>query len=295
MLVTGNYIPTLSVINNYQMKLNKLIITVFILGFFISYKSLSQSSIEYGSNNGKYIEINQTKIYYEEYGEGTTTVIMLHGGLGSISNFQNVIPELSKHFKLIAIDSPSHGRSQSIDSLSYPILADYIVEMIDKLKLDEVNIVGYSDGAIIGMLVANIKPEKIKKLVFGAGALNPKASKPEGLQMLQTISPEILPEEFAVSYKNKSPNPEHWEKFVYDSKEMWLQEVWIPKEILPQIHCKTLILFGDRDPFIPLSHTIDIYNILPNSELFILPNTYHNIFDNPKLVNPILINFLTQI
>ncbi len=276
------------------MKLNKLITILFILGFFISYKGISQSSIEYGSNNGKYIEINHTKIYYEEYGEGTTTVIMLHGGLGSISNFQNAIPELSKHFKLIAIDSPSHGRSQSIDSLSYQILADYIVEMIEKLELDEVNIVGQSDGAIIGMLVANMVPKKIKKLVFSAGALNPKASRPEGLQMLQTTSPEILPEEFAVSYKNKSPNPEHWEKFVYDSKEMWLQEVWIPQEILPQINCKTLILLGDRDPFIPLSHAIDIYDALPNSELFILPNTYHNIFDNPKLVNPVLINFLTQ-
>ena len=264
------------------------------MGFFISYKGISQSSIEYGSNNGKYIEINHTKIYYEEYGEGTTTVIMLHGGLGSISNFQNVIPELSKHFKIIAIDSPSHGRSQSIDSLSYQILANYIVEIIDKLKLDEVNIIGYSDGAIIGMLVANMEPEKIKKLVFGAGALNPKASKPEGLLMLKSTSPEILPEEFAISYKNKSPNPENWEKLVYNSKEMWLEEVWIPREILPQINCKTLILFGDRDPFIPLSHAIDIYDTLPNSGLFILPNTYHNIFDNPKLVNPVLINFLTQ-
>ena len=276
------------------MKLNKLISKLFILGIFISFKGVSQSTIAYGSNNGKYIEINNAKVYYEEYGEGSTSVILLHGGLGSISNFKNVIPELSKHFKLIAIDSPSHGRSESIDSLSYQILADYIVEIIDKLELDEVNIIGYSDGAIIGMLVAHMEPVKIKRLVFGAGALNPMASKPEGLQMLQSMSPEILPEEFAVSYKNKSPNPEHWEKFVYDSKDMWLQDVWIPKDILPQINCKSLILFGDRDPFIPLRHTIDIYDTLPNSALFILPNTGHNIFDNPELVNPVLINFLTS-
>ncbi len=276
------------------MEFKKLIIIVLISGFFFSHKSLSQSSIDYGSNHGKYLEINHTKIYYETYGEGTTTVIMLHGGLGSISNFQYIIPELSKHFKLIAIDSPSHGRSYSIDSLSYPVLADYIVEMIAELKLEEVNIIGYSDGAIIGMLAANKAPEKIKKIVFGAGALNLKASKPEALQMLQSTSPEILPKQFANSYKNKAPNPEHWEKFVYNTKEMWLQDVWIPQEILPQLKCKTLILFGDRDSFVPLSHAIDIYERLPNSELFILPNTHHNIFDNPKLVNPVLINFLTE-
>lgn len=179
------------------MRLNKRITILFIFGFFFAYKSISQSSIEYGSNNGKYIQINNTAIYYEEYGEGTAT-IMLHGGLGSISDFGKVIPELSKHARLIAVDSPSHGRSESIDSLSYQILANYIVEIIEKLKLDEFNIVGYSDGAIVGMLVANMVPKKIKKLVFGAGALNPKASKPEGLEMLKSITPEILPENFAI-------------------------------------------------------------------------------------------------
>tara|TARA_R110002073_G_scaffold4213_1_gene27868 strand:- start:1207 stop:2040 length:834 start_codon:yes stop_codon:yes gene_type:complete len=276
------------------MKQNKLMTMLFLLGFFISYNGISQSLIEYGSTNGNYIEINNTKIYYEEYGEGTTTVLMLHGGFGSISNFQHVIPELSKHFKLIAIDSPSHGRSQHIDSLSYQILADYMVALIDTLKLPEVNIIGYSDGAIIGMLIAHKRPGKVNKLVFGAGALNPKASKPEGLKMLQATSPEILPKEFEIAYKSKSPNPENWEQFVYDSKAMWLQEVWIPQEILPQIKSKTLILFGDRDPFIPLSHALAIYDTLPNSQLFVLPKTHHNIFDNPKLVNPILIDFLTQ-
>lgn len=275
------------------MRLNKRITILFIFGFFFAYKSISQSSIEYGSNNGKYIQINNTAIYYEEYGEGTAT-IMLHGGLGSISDFGKVIPELSKHARLIAVDSPSHGRSESIDSLSYQILANYIVEIIEKLKLDEFNIVGYSDGAIVGMLVANMVPKKIKKLVFGAGALNPKASKPEGLEMLKSITPEILPENFAISYRNKSPNPDHWEKFVYNSKEMWLQEVWIPQEILPNTNCKVLILFGDRDQFIPLSHAIDIHAALPNSELCILPKIYHDIFSNPELINPVLINFLIE-
>ena len=65
-----------------------------------------------------------------------------------------------------------------------------------KLDLNKVNLIGYSDGAIIGMLVTHMMPEQIDKLVFGAGALNPKASKPEGLNMLINISPEILPEEF---------------------------------------------------------------------------------------------------
>lgn len=267
--------------------------SLIILFLLINFQLLGQSQIEYGSNQGNYLELDETKVYFEEYGEGST-VLLLHGGMGSISDFNLLIPELSKHFKLIAIDSPSHGRSYKIDSLSYNILAEYVVQLIDKLKIDKLNIIGYSDGAIIGMLVADKIPGKIDKLVFGAGALSPGVSKPEGLEMLQNFSPEILPEEFETNYKQKSPNPDHWEEFVYNSKKMWLQDIWIPTEILPNIKSNVLVLFGDRDQFIPLSHSIEIYNELPNSELCILPNTNHNIFNNSKITNPVLISFLSK-
>lgn len=267
--------------------------SLIILFLLINFQLLGQSQIEYGSNQGNYLELDETKVYFEEYGEGST-VLLLHGGMGSISDFNLLIPELSKHFKLIAIDSPSHGRSYKIDSLSYNILAEYVVQLIEKLKIDKLNIIGYSDGAIIGMLVADKIPGKIDKLVFGAGALSPGVSKPEGLEMLQNFSPEILPEEFETNYKQKSPNPDHWEEFVYNSKKMWLQDIWIPTEILPNIKSNVLVLFGDRDQFIPLSHSIEIYNELPNSELCILPNTYHNIFNNSKITNPVLISFLSK-
>ena len=268
-------------------------LTLTIIFLLINFQLFAQSIVEYGSNNGQYLEVDNTKIYDEQYGEGSP-VLLLHGGMGSISNFNTLIPDLSKHFKLIAIDSPSHGRSYSIDSLSYNILADYVVKIVDKLNLDKIDIVGYSDGAIVGILVANKIPNKINKIVFGAGALSPHASKPEGLKMLQNFSPEILPEEYATSYKKKSPNPNHWEEFVYNSKEMWLQDVWIPKEILPKIESKVLVLFGDRDPFIPLNHSIEIYNDLPNGELCILPNTYHDIFNDSKISNEILLTFLSE-
>ena len=135
-----------------------------ILFLLINFQVFGQSKVEYGSNNGQYLEIDNTKIYYEQYGEGSP-ILLLHGGMGSISNFNTLIPDLSKHFKLIAIDSPSHGRSYSIDSLSYNILADYVVKIVDKLKFDKIDIVGYSDGAIIGMLVAYKIPNKINKIV----------------------------------------------------------------------------------------------------------------------------------
>lgn len=221
-------------------------------------------------------------------------MLLLHGGMGSISNFKNVIPELSRHFKVMALDSPGHGRSEHIDSLSYQIMADQVVEVINQLDLDSVYIAGYSDGAIVGVLAAHDAPEKIKRVVFGGGVLSLDASKPKGIEILRNITPQNLPENMVKAYKEKSPSPEMWEKFVLASKAMWMNNVWIPKSKLKDIKSQVLILYGDRDEFIPLEHALEIYNLIPGSELCVLPNTNHNVYNSPELVNPILIYFLSR-
>lgn len=264
---------------------------VLVIVFLISLNSSLAQEIRFGSNNGNYVEVNDAKLYYETYGDGTP-LILLHGGLGSISNFKAVIPELSGHFKVIAIDSPGHGRSEQIDSISYNIMAEHIAVFIDKLGLSNLSIVGYSDGAITGLLVSHLRPNKVSKLIFGAGALSPVASKPEGLAMLKNFSADLLPPEWEEAYREKSPNPDYWNQFIKDSKKMWLEEVWIPREILPELKCKVLVLFGDRDQFIPLEHAMEIYKLIPKSELSVLPNIPHEMFNFPAIINPILINFL---
>lgn len=268
------------------------IILLFTFLFFVN-PTKGQDTIEYGSHNGQYINVFDSNLYYEVYGDGIP-LLLLHGGLGSISNFKNVIPELSNHFQVIAIDSPGHGRSEYVDSLSYLTMANYFVEMINKMDLDSLYIMGYSDGAISGLLAAYEDPEKIKRVVFGGGALGPDASKPGAIEILKNASPHNMPQNMVESYKHKSPNPDKWEQFVFESKEMWLQDNWIPKHKLKNIQSRTLILLGDRDEFIPIAHGVEIYHAITNSEFCVLPNTHHNIYNRPDLVNPVVINFLKK-
>jgi hypothetical protein len=108
------------------------LILVFIL-FLWSSPIIGQQKIKYGSNNGKYISIFNKKIYYEEYGKGTP-LILLQGGMGSIADFALCIPELSKHFRVIAPDTPGQGRSELADSMSYELMAEYISKLIDILN-----------------------------------------------------------------------------------------------------------------------------------------------------------------
>lgn len=99
-------------------------IIAFALTSTFCVKASAQATINYSSNNGKYITVNNTKVYYEEYGKGTP-LLMLHSGFFSINNFQYSIPELSKYYRVIAIDLPGCGRSQQPDSMSFQLLADY--------------------------------------------------------------------------------------------------------------------------------------------------------------------------
>lgn len=140
------------------------IVLLIIFSLLNVINAFAQSKITYGSNNGNYLTINNTKLYYEEYGNGTP-LILLQGGMGSIADFRLCIPELSKHFRVIAPDSPGQGRSELADSMSYQLMAGYFSKMIDLLKLDSAYIIGWSDGGNTGLILANNRPDKIKKVV----------------------------------------------------------------------------------------------------------------------------------
>src|SRR5678816_3640246 len=125
--------------------MGKVLGLIFIFSLFLFPNcSAQQKKIEYGDNNGKYLTIRNTKIYYEEYGQGAP-LILLQGGMGGIYNFAKCIPELSKHYRIIAPDSPGQGRSGQADSMSYELMADYFSKMVDLLKLDSAYVMGWRD------------------------------------------------------------------------------------------------------------------------------------------------------
>src|SRR4030081_1447008 len=96
-------------------------LTLILFFSLLSKESISQTGIHYGSNNGKYQKVNGVKLYYEEYGKGAP-LLLIHGGLSSIEGLAPLIPDLSKRFRVIAVDCPGQGRSEQADSLSYQLM-----------------------------------------------------------------------------------------------------------------------------------------------------------------------------
>lgn len=249
---------------------------IIILILFISPEIHAQNSPteKYGSNltNGKHASINEAQIYYETYGEGTP-LLLLHGGVGSIINFQECIPTLAEHFKVIAVDSPGHGRSSHLDSLSYPLMADYISQFIDHLQLDSLYILGWSDGGIIGLYLAADRPDKVKKLLAIGVNTGTNGLSKDLLDWTNNGLIDWAKDKDGWWMKTHLPllsQPEKIDEYLENTKKMWLTEIYIPQTKVQSIKVPTMIMLGDKDS-IKKEHTLEIYRDIENAQLCILP------------------------
>lgn len=235
--------------------------------------------IAYGSNNGKYATIHSTKIYYEEYGKGVP-LLLLHQGLGSIENLAGLIPELSRHYRVIAPDAPGHGRSEHADSLSGELIADYYSELIDQLKLDSAYVMGWSMGGNSALLLAANRPDKIKKVVSGASNSKASGLTEEARSLLKQYTVEAVKEDkdWLENYQRMNPEPDKWIKFWEENQRMWAREIKIADDKLAAITVPVLLIRGDRD-MIKLEHTIAFYKALRHGQLCVYPNVGHEMPD----------------
>lgn len=215
----------------------------------------------YGFNNkaGKFADVNNIKLYYEIYGKGQP-LLVLHGNGGSIENGSIFYPELSKKYKVIAIDSRGQGRSGDTDTaLTYEQMAADVNQLMEKLDIDSAFIWGHSDGAILGLILAMDYPKKVKKLLaYGAN---------------------IQADSFAVSPWAIKGMEKDFKKST-DVKErklirLMLDHPDIPFTKLSQIRIPVLIMAADRD-IICAEHTLKLFRNIPNAQLSILPGATHN-------------------
>jgi pimeloyl-ACP methyl ester carboxylesterase len=259
--------------------------------------STESANIEYGANNGKHIIINNRKIYYEEYGQGTPLLLLSGGGINrSIRDFGKCIPELSKHYRVIAPDTPGQGRSEQTDSLSYGLLTDFMSQLIDSLKIDSGYVMGWSDGAIVGLLLADRRADKIKK-VIAAGANNGMRgfAMPGGFS-LDSVKPPTLEYWASINKKdiewyNTLGPKKDWRIVVNNMNKMVYAKEYFPVSVYDSINIPVMIVLGDQD-MISIEHGLEMHRLIKSSQYCVLPNTTHEVFaEKPDLISKIAIDF----
>lgn len=233
------------------------------------------------TGKGKIINANGINIYYEESGKGDT-ILLLHGNSQSVKAFKKQIPELSKSFYVIAMDSRGQGNSSEDGNiLTYELMAEDVNSLLEKLNFEKVNILGWSDGGNTGLILAMKHPEKVKRLAtMGANLYNDQTSIGDKFnKMIKNDRAELVVQN----------NP--YAKFQIRLIDLMLKELNIKPDDLKNIKCPTLIMAGSKD-IIKDGHTRLIASKIEKSKLIIFDKGTHFIPDeNPGLFNKMVIDF----
>ena len=135
---------------------------------FLSNTTFAQLPVH---KNGKFLEINNAQIYFEEYGQGEP-LLLLHGFMNTAENWRNFINEYSKNYRVIVWDMRGHGRSTNPDDhkdFKHQQVAMDLLELMSKLKINKTKAIGHSSGAITILYAATIAPEKFEAIIPVAG------------------------------------------------------------------------------------------------------------------------------
>lgn len=237
----------------------------------------------YGKNDsaGKVLKLKDAELYYEIYGEGEP-LVLLHGNGGSIKELYKQIPELSKHFKIIALDTRAQGKSKDFtqNNLTYKIFADDLKSLIDHLGLHKVNIMGWSDGGNTGLEFSLKYPENLNKLIIiGANAF------PDGVE--ESLLNNFKLKEQVLKLEN-TPDKIKEARLL----TLMLHEPDINKKSLNKISSPVFVIAGEND-VIKKEHTEMLAKELRNSKLKIYTNASHYVpFEVADELNRDVIDFL---
>ena len=235
-------------------------------------------------------KVNGISLFYATIGHGPP-VVLLHGGLSNSDYWGNQIKALAPRHTVIIVDSRGHGRStRDARPYGYDLMADDVVALLDKLRIDKADVVGWSDGAILGLDLAIRHPDRVGK-VFAFAANTVTSGVQDGVEKNPTFARFI--ERAGHEYAKLSATPKDYDAFVAQISKMWETEPNWTDAQLQSIRAPVLVVDGDHDEAIKRAHTEYIAATIPGAGLLILPNTSHFAFlQDPALFNAALLHFL---
>ncbi|HEY4289401.1 MAG TPA: alpha/beta hydrolase [Puia sp.] len=252
--------------------------------FFAVFQSNGQQPVP--ADRG-YVPVNGIKVYYEVYGEGRP-IVLLHGAFMTIGmNWGQLIPELSKTRKVIAIELQGHGHTPYSDrKLDFATLASDVEGVMDHLKVDSADVAGYSMGGSVAYQLVIKSPKRVKKLVIISSTYKSSGWLPVVTSGFKNMKPEFfMNTPIKTAYDAVAPDKTKFTKFL----EHMIAFAGVPFDMgdsnIAKITSPVLLISGDNDGLDKIE-LIKTYQLLggavsadlgpmPKSQLAIVPAQGH--------------------
>jgi len=261
------------------------------------------------AGKGATADVNGIKLYYEVLGKAqgkSRPLILLHGGLGAIEMFGPNLPALAKGRQVIAVDLQGHGRTADVDRpFSLETMADDIAALMKHLAIEHADVMGYSLGGGVAVVMAIRHPEMVDKLVAVSTVLKRSGFYPEMLAAQGQVTPaaaEMMKQTPMYQlYASLAPRPEDFPKLLGKIGDFMKKDYDYTKQVAG-IKAPTLIVAGDADIF-PPAQAVEFFGLLgggkrdggwdgsgrPKSRLAIVPGqTHYTMFSAPVLAATVI-------
>lgn len=234
--------------------------------------------------------VNGIRIWYAEFGKGEP-VLFVHGGLANSDYWGNQVRALvAAHYRVIVMDSRGHGRSsRNAEPFGYDLMSSDVIALLDYLKIPKVALVGWSDGAIIGLDIAMHHPERLTKLFAFAANIDPSGVTDSSHSKVVTAYIARAGRE----YEKLSPTPKQYQSFLAQITQMWNTQPHWTKDDFAKIKTHTWIVDADHDEMINHDQPRTMADWTPDAGLLIEPEVSHFAFiQNPDQFNADILRFL---
>ncbi|WP_312286063.1 alpha/beta fold hydrolase [Chryseobacterium gleum] len=234
-----------------------------------------------------YAPVNGIKVYYEVYGNGKP-LVLLHGAFMTIDmNWGELIPELSKTRKVIAVELQGHGHTPfSERKFSHAVLASDVTKIMDYLKIDKADVAGYSFGGEVAYQLAIQSPERLNNLVIISSTYKSSGWLPEVNKAFEGMKPDLFTNSpLHTAYNAVAPDKTKWTKFLEQMMGSAGKPFDLGDDNISKIPVPVLIIAGDNDGLdkTELSKTYKLLGggvsadmgAMPKSQLAIVPGQSH--------------------
>jgi pimeloyl-ACP methyl ester carboxylesterase len=242
-----------------------------------------------------YVEVAGWPTWHEVRGEGPP-VVLLHGGFSGAAAWSAQAPALAEAgFRVYVPERRGHAHTPDQDGpLSYGVMAEDTIGYLDLVAGGPAHLVGWSDGAVVALLVAQQRPDLVRRLVLIGQYYNSSGRLPDPALENWLRSEEAV-DLLRQGYDPVSPDgPEHFPVVYAKSIAMVDAEPELDLATFGAVTASTLVLQGDRDA-VTVEHSAAVAAALPAGRLAVLPGTHALPLELPGVVNPLLISFLRGI